>query len=86
MLIPIPDNRCVVLPMDGNDFKILEVDKINETEYVKLTVDNRLLKWILLGPKYAHWNNAEVGSHIKFERKPEKFDRALYFLLSFFHS
>ena len=86
VLIPIPNNRCVVLPMDGNDFKILEVDRINETEYVKLTVDNRLLKWILLGPKYAHWNNAEVGSHIKFERKPEKFDRALYFLLSFFHS
>ena len=26
VLIPIPNNRCVVLPMDGNDFKILTWD------------------------------------------------------------
>ena len=39
---------------------------------MKLKLDPRLLKRILMGPKYAHWNNAEIGSHLKFELNNEK--------------
>ena len=39
-----------------------------------------------MGPKFAHWNNAEIGSHIKFFRKPNKFERDLHFAICYFHS
>ena len=53
----------------------LSVIKSNEIEfssskYVIYETDIRLLKKLLLGPKFAHWNNAEIGSHLKFYRKP----------------
>ena len=53
--------------------------------YVVLDLDERLFKRILLGPKYAHWNNAEIGSHIKFFRLPDIFERNLHTSISFFH-
>ena len=40
---------------------------------------------ILSGPKNAHWNNAEIGSHLTFERKPDNYERGLYYCLSYFH-
>ena len=47
--------------------------------------DLKLLKKILMGPRYAHWNNAEIGSHIKFFRKPDFFDRKIYNAICYFH-
>ena len=55
-------------------------------KYVKLSLDTRLLKWILLGPVHAHWNVAENGSHITFERKPNVYERGLYYCLAFFYA
>ena len=48
--------------------------------------DIRLLKRLLMGPRYAHWNNAEIGSHLKFFRKPNIFERDIYNSFLFFHS
>ena len=53
--------------------------------FVKMELDLRLLKWILDGPKFAVWNNAEIGSHIQFSRNPDKYERGLYYSLSYFH-
>ena len=41
---------------------------------------------ILMGPRYAHWNNAEIDSHLKFFRKPNIFEREIYNNFLFFHS
>ena len=45
-------------------------------------MDLRLLRRIL--DRKSHWNNAEIGCHINFVRKPNKMDpdvhKALYFL------
>ena len=49
-------------------------------------VDPRLLKRILMGPKYAHWNNAEIGSHIKFFRKPDNYNKDIFISMCSFHS
>jgi UDP-MurNAc hydroxylase len=54
--------------------------------FLLLKLDIRLLYNILKGPKYAHWNNAEIGSHIVFNRKPDIYDRKLFYCLNFFHS
>ena len=68
-------------------FKIIssqESEKIKN--FVKLELDLRLLKWILDGPRHANWNNAEIGSHIIYQRHPDKYERGLYYCLSYFHS
>jgi UDP-MurNAc hydroxylase len=54
--------------------------------YVRLTINPRLLKRLLSGPKHAHWNRAEIGSHIQFERVPDIYDRALYRALHSLHA
>jgi UDP-MurNAc hydroxylase len=53
---------------------------------VEITVDRRLLGRLLKGPRFAHWNNAEIGSHLHYRRKPDVFERALYYSLSSFHA
>ena len=58
----------------------------NVKKYVIYETDLRLLKFLLIGSKYAHWNNAEIGSHIKFYRKPDVFERELYYSMSYFHN
>lgn len=70
---------------DKIDLKDLsEIKNINK--YVIYDLDIRLLKNILLGPRNAHWNNAEIGSHIKFTRKPNVFERNIYDSMCFFHA
>jgi UDP-MurNAc hydroxylase len=54
--------------------------------YVSYKVDIRLLHQILKGPRFAHWNNAEIGSHIEFERNPDVFERGLHYCMNFFHA
>ena len=69
--------------------KLLSIEKKKfsiKKNYVIYRLDIRLLKKILQGPKYAHWNNAEIGSHITFYREPNIYDRKLYFSMNFFHS
>ncbi|KAF0676620.1 MBL fold metallo-hydrolase [Profundibacterium mesophilum] len=55
-------------------------------DYVRIETDRRLLGALLQGPRHAHWNNAEIGSHLSYERRPDRFDRELYHAMSFFHS
>ena len=46
-------------------------------------LDNKLLRRIL--DKKAHWNNAEIGTHITFKRYPNKMEPDTHTLMSFFH-
>ncbi len=76
--------------MLGKNNKIIAVNTkdINKlsSKYVIFDTDIKLLKRLLLGPRFAHWNNAEIGSHIRFFRKPDVFERKLYSLMSYFHA
>ena len=58
----------------------------DDNKYVSYKVDYKLLNRILKGPRFAHWNNAEIGSHIEFSRRPEIYERKLYYSMSFFHA
>ena len=77
--IHIDNNSDQISLKNQNDVK-------NINKYVIYDLDIRLLKNILLGPRLAHWNNAEIGSHIKFTRKPNVFERSLYDSMCFFHA
>ena len=51
--------------------------------YLKCSMDARLLRRIV--EREAHWNNAEGGCHIDFERAPNVYDPDLHTMLSFLH-
>ena len=75
---------CFTMSLDKKPTQIFKDSQVPQP-YVRLTVEHNLLHRLLRGPKYAHWNNAEIGSHIQYERKPNTFERALYHCLCFFH-
>jgi UDP-MurNAc hydroxylase len=58
----------------------------SKSKYVIYETDPRLLKLLLQGPKYAHWNNAEIGSHLRFYRNPNIYERNVYGSMNYFHN
>ena len=62
-----------------------ETDVISEP-FVRISVDHNLLHRLIRGPRFAHWNNAEIGSHLRFDRKPNHYERGLHHCLCFMHS
>jgi UDP-MurNAc hydroxylase len=86
ILIKISDDKLIAISCSGVGFKIISEKDNNFEKFVKLTLDKKLLKWLLQGPRYAYWGTAENGSHIIFEREPNVYERGLYYALSFFYS
>ena len=87
VLIKLSSEDFLAISCNGNGWKIIKQKNIDDYKnYVKLSLDTRLLKWILSGPRYAHWNVAENGSHITFERTPNVYERGLYYCLAFFYA
>jgi UDP-MurNAc hydroxylase len=87
IIIEITKEKFLLISANGNGYKIIKKNELNQfTKYVKISLDNRLLMRILSGPKNAHWNNAEIGSHLTFERNPNHYERGLYYCLSYFHT
>ena len=85
--VRISDDEIVDISMNGDHFEVRHLGDANDCHgYVMFEVDRRLLYDLLRGPRYAHWNNAEIGSHIEFRRAPDVFERALYYSMCFFHA
>ena len=53
--------------------------------HVRIDLDHNLFHRLLRGPRYAHWNNAEIGSHLTYLRKPNIYERGLYHCMCFLH-
>lgn len=84
-LIIRSDKFAFQLNTDGQ-IKEIEVNKDLPEPFVRIDVDHNLLHRLLRGPRFAHWNNAEIGSHLKYLRKPDTFERGLYYCLCFLHA
>ena len=67
-------------------FKKGSLNKNLKNNFVEYTLHPKLLARLLRGPRYAHWNNAEIGSHIKYFRKPNVFNRGVYQSICYFHN
>jgi UDP-MurNAc hydroxylase len=79
-------NKIILLPSDNSSVEIKNIDYTPNKDFIKLKLDPRLLKRILMGPRYAHWNNAEIGSHIEYYRQPNIFNRNLHLSICYFHN
>jgi UDP-MurNAc hydroxylase len=88
VLLKLPENNYCKISCNGKGFKILNQEEFDLSlldPHVIYELDFKLLKRILSGPRYAHWNNAEVGSHIMFSRNPDVYERGLYYSMNYFH-
>lgn len=86
ILLPV-GNKFIHIDNKKDEIFVKSKNEISSLEkYVIYEVNVKLLKRILSGPRFAHWNNSEIGSHIKFFRKPDVFDRSLYNAMSYFHA
>ena len=79
-------NKIILLPSDNSPVEIKNINYTPNKDFIKLKLDPRLLKRILMGPRYAHWNNAEIGSHIEYYRQPNIFNRNLHLSICYFHN
>jgi len=80
------NEKSIMLDKNKN-LLVVNSDEIDQKsrKYVRYETDIRLLKRLLMGPRFAHWNNAEIGSHLKFFRKPNTFERNVYDSMNYFH-
>jgi UDP-MurNAc hydroxylase len=85
--ICLGDGVAARISLSGGEVDfVAEQNAHHEDRFVLLRTDQRLLFWLLKGPRLAHWNNAEIGSHIEFERRPDMFERGLYHVMCSFHA
>lgn len=88
ILIKLPEDQTLLLTMNGDGFKIIDNNKFSlekQNNFVLMDIDFRLLYMLLQGPRFAHWDNADHGSHIKYYKKPNLYEKGLYHLICHFH-
>ncbi|MDC0516792.1 MBL fold metallo-hydrolase [Candidatus Pelagibacter sp.] len=80
-------NKLIKIPKEENSkLSVIDKNKIDQnSKFVIYRTDPRLLELLLNGPRFAHWNNAEIGSHVNFYRKPNIFERDVYASMCYFH-
>jgi len=87
ILVTLPEKKILEVPVNGRNYNIISEEEARGHEnFVKISLDPKLLKRILKGPKYAHWQIADGGSFLQFERNPDIYERGLHFCLCFLHA
>ena len=85
--IRLVGNKMLTLNLQSADHEISIYDKdLLEPPYIYFEMDPRLFLRILKGPRFAHWNNAEIGAHIRIARDPDTYEQGIYFLLCYLHA
>ncbi len=81
------EDQYIYIPKNDNSIDLIDRNKLNQnSRYIIYNTDKRFLKELLKGPKYAHWNNAEIGSHINFFRSTDEYERNLHSSICYFHN
>jgi len=87
VFLRLPDRQFGQISFQGEGVEVVDQAAYEDAErYVRMDIDPRLLSRILQGPKHAHFNNAQIGSHIDFYKEPDVYERPLYYAMSFFHT
>ncbi len=87
VIIKLSNEKYIKISCNGGGWAIINQKESESVKnFIKMSLDRKLLKRILSGPRMAHWNVAENGSHIEFERNPNIYERGIYYCMSFFYS
>jgi UDP-MurNAc hydroxylase len=83
----ISSDRTVTIDVDGKPIQIHPTfsteTALNASPRLACTLDLRLLRRIL--DRSSHWNNAEIGCHVEFNRIPNEYQPDLHTALQFLH-
>ena len=82
----LSEDLMAQISFKGEKIKFVKVKEIKDKQYISFKVNPKLLVKILKGPRYAHWNNAGIGSHVEYHRHPDVYERGVYFCMNYFHS
>jgi len=76
----------IVIKCNGDGYyKINKEDVSKYDNYMMISLDIRLLMWLLSGPHKAHWSNADLGSHLRYDRVGSVYKRGLFFCWNHFY-
>ncbi len=84
VVIALPQNHYLILSFNGSGYRITSDFNLS-TGFITMEMDYRLLKSLLKGPRYAHWDNADHGSHISYRKVPNIYEKGIYHLMCYFH-
>ena len=73
----------VSLEIFNEQVTIMNPSEDNSNGALKCKMDPRLLRRIL--DRTSHWNNAEIGCHIDFNRSPNYYSPDIHTMLQFLH-
>ena len=81
----IDDDLIIAISCNGKGFSKISNDDIKKYEQrMVMSLDIRLLKWLLYGPDKAHWSDADLGSHLRYERVGSVYKRGLFYCWNYF--
>ena len=80
-------NRFISLDFDKKVIKFQDEISNNNKNFTILHLNEKLLLNLLKGPRYAHWNNADIGSHIDYTKSNiDEYNYKLFNILAYYHS
>lgn len=81
--LSLPEGKLLRIPTNGEPWSIEA--SVRDEPFTWLEMDSRLLMRAMRGPKFANWNNIEIGAHASLRRNPDVFNQQLHILLNSFH-
>ncbi len=79
------DDLTIAISCNGKGFNKISSDDVKKYEHrMVISLDSRLLKWLLHGPNKAHWSDADLGSHLRYERIGSIYKRGLFYCWNHF--
>ena len=79
--------KFISLNFDKKEIKISKEITQENKNYTILHLSEKLFLNLLKGPRYAHWNNADIGSHIDYTKSNiHDYNYKLFNILAYFHS
>lgn len=88
VFIKFDEEKYIFVSMSGEGCRVVfenEFIKIRSEPFIIMEMDSRLLTKILNGPSFAHWDNADTGSHIIYRKFPNIFEKGIYHTICYFH-
>ena len=87
IILDFSSQDLVDISCNGGGINFIKKDELKKyKQYVKMSLDKRLLKRLLEGPTKEHWNIAEGGGHIFFDRVPNLYELSLFYCFYNFYA
>lgn len=84
IVFDVNEGQFVKINLMNTDLSLVNnIDQLQN--YHRFRMDPRLLNLALKGPRYANWNNIEIGALLDFARKPDVYRMDVHTLINALH-